>query len=63
LELYNQVLKQISNMPNQPTNVLFELDPRNIKQAQIFLDKLNYQTQIWLDQNGLERALVGVLKV
>ncbi len=59
LELFNIVLKQIENMENKPINVVFELDPRNITQAEISLKKLYYQTEIWLDQNNLERVLVG----
>jgi methylase of polypeptide subunit release factors len=59
LELFNKVLKQIEAIENKPVNVLFELDPRNIKQAQINLNNLKYKTEIWLDQNGLERVLVG----
>jgi release factor glutamine methyltransferase len=60
LELFNKVLNQIKTMANKPINVVFELDPRNIKQAKLNLNKLNYQTEIWLDQNGMERVLVGV---
>ena len=63
LELFNSVLKQIKIMKNKPINILFELDPRNIKQAQVNLQKLDYQTEIWFDQNGLERVLVGVVKM
>jgi methylase of polypeptide subunit release factors len=59
LELFNKVLKQIQTMENKPINVIFELDPRNIRQAQINLNRLNYETEIWLDQNGLKRVLVG----
>jgi release factor glutamine methyltransferase len=61
LELFNKVIRQIKAMRNKPDKVLFELDPRNIQQAQINLKKLNYQTEIWLDQNGLERVLLGRL--
>ena len=59
LELFNSVLKQIEIMENKPINVLFELDPRNIQKARLNLNKLSYQTEIWLDQNGIERVLVG----
>jgi methylase of polypeptide subunit release factors len=59
LELFNKVLGQIKARGNKPSNVVFELDPRNIQLAQKNLDKLNYKTEIWLDQNGLERVLVG----
>jgi hypothetical protein len=48
-------------MGNKPMNVLFELDPRNIQQAKLKLGKLNYETEIWLDQNKLERVLIGSL--
>ena len=61
LELFDKVLEQIEVMQNKPVNVIFELDPRNIQQAKINLDRLNYQTEIWSDQNGLNRVLVGAL--
>jgi release factor glutamine methyltransferase len=63
LKLFNIVLQQIKAMKNKPVNVLFELDPRNIKQAQTNLNKLSYQTEIWLDQNCLQRVLVGTLSL
>lgn len=61
LQLFNKVLEQIEKIEKKPQNVVFELDPRNIRQAQLNIDKLNYKTKIWLDQNGLKRVLVGVL--
>jgi release factor glutamine methyltransferase len=61
LELFDKVLEQIEIIGNKPQNVVFELDPRNIRQAKSTLDKLKYTTKIWLDQNGLERVLVGEL--
>jgi release factor glutamine methyltransferase len=61
LELFDKVLIQINELQNKPKNILFELDPRNIELAQIKLSKFNYLTEIWQDQNGLQRVLVGKL--
>jgi len=40
---------------------VFELDPRNIRQAQKLLDPW-FETEVWLDDNGWERVLVGIRK-
>ena len=61
LELFDKVLEQIKIMQNKPVNIIFELDPRNIQQAKTSLNQLSYKTEIWLDQNGLDRVLVGAL--
>jgi methylase of polypeptide subunit release factors len=61
LELYSQVLEQLNKTKNKPQTVLFELDPRNIREAKIELEKLDYKSEIWLDQNNLERVLFGAL--
>ncbi|MGL4758953.1 MAG: HemK family protein methyltransferase [Patescibacteria group bacterium] len=46
-------------LPNKfPTHILFELDPRNIKQAQALLSK-NFLTEIVNDDEGFERFLYG----
>jgi release factor glutamine methyltransferase len=62
LDLFYKVLNQIEIIKNKPQIVLFELDPRNIQASTTELQKLNYTCEIWLDQNGLERVLFGVIK-
>jgi release factor glutamine methyltransferase len=59
LELYKQILSQIKVFIIQPEKVFFELDPRNILEAQRLLVELGYSTSIWSDSGGFERLLMG----
>ncbi len=57
LGVFRRLVAQLVSLP-KPKLVLFELDPRNIHQAQKLLSPW-LKTQIWLDDNGWERVLVG----
>ena len=65
LDLFKQLIKQIYNWnkKHQIKEIYLELDPRNIKTAkEIAKETLpNYNWQIWLDQNKLERVLIGII--
>jgi release factor glutamine methyltransferase len=61
LKLYTQVLAQIRSITNKPSITVWELDPRNIHEADEMLKKINYETTIWKDNNGIDRVLIGCL--
>jgi release factor glutamine methyltransferase len=61
LKLYREVLAQIESITNKPTITVWELDPRNIHEAQLLLKDLNYETTIWKDNNEVDRVLIGCL--
>ncbi len=61
LKLYRQVIAQIQSIANKPTITVWELDPRNIHDADILLNKMNYETTIWKDNNDVDRVLIGCL--
>jgi len=58
LSVFRRLVAQLVSLP-KPKLVLFELDPRNIRQAQKLLSPW-FKTKIWLDDNGWERVLVGL---
>jgi len=58
LGVFRRLVRQLANLP-KPKLVVFELDPRNIRQAQKLLASW-FKTKIWLDDNGWERVLVGL---
>ncbi len=58
LSVFRRLVTQLVNLP-KPKLILFELDPRNIRQAQKLLPSW-LKTEIWLDDNGWERVLVGL---
>jgi len=63
LNFFSRILKQLAKMQNKPLGIFFELDERNVFNAQakmnLFLPK--YQTQIWQDCNQKNRFLVATL--
>jgi release factor glutamine methyltransferase len=61
LDCFNQVIQQLHQLQNKPTQAYFELDPRNIQKAEQKLQKLGYKTEIWKDFNSFERVLIGRL--
>lgn len=56
LELYGKVLEEIQDLP--PKIAFFELDPRNIKNAERLAKKIFKTTTIYKDPDGLDRLLV-----
>lgn len=62
LDLFRKVVFQIDQMVNKPKIAIWELDPRNIKDAKEFLDQIGYVSNIWKDKNGQERVLASVLE-
>jgi len=60
LNTFIRLVHQLDSLP-RPKLVVFELDPRNIRQAQKLLDPW-FATEVWLDDNGWERVLVGIRK-
>jgi len=60
LSTFRRLVHQLDSLP-KPKLVVFELDPRNIRQAQKLLDPW-FETEVWLDDNGWERVLVGIRK-
>ena len=59
LDLFRRVLTQIQDIELKPEITVWELDPRNILEAESLLQKIGYQTLIWQDKNGLNRVLIG----
>lgn len=59
LDLFRKVLGELQRFESKPTQVIFELDPRNIRTAKDLLESTGYETNIWTDAGGFERILVG----
>ena len=59
LDLFRRVLTQIQDIELKPEITVWELDPRNILEAELLLQNIGYQTLIWQDKNGLNRVLIG----
>jgi release factor glutamine methyltransferase len=60
LEVFKMVVSILANMKHQPSFVAFELDPRNIHQAQELLQELKFSCTMSNDSEGFERFLVGL---
>jgi release factor glutamine methyltransferase len=60
LEVFKMVVSILADMKHQPSFVAFELDPRNIHQAQELLQELNFSCTMSNDSEDFERFLVGV---
>lgn len=61
LDLFKKLCEQLITRfgSNLPTVIYLELDPRNIQEAKLILDKIFDSTEIWEDLNGNKRLLVG----
>jgi release factor glutamine methyltransferase len=59
LDLFRKILHQLEGFETKPQQVIFELDPRNIRTAKELLEKLDYKTNIWTDSGDFERVLIG----
>ncbi len=60
LDLFRKLIKQIGkNSSLKPAEIILELDPRNILEAQEILQKLYTQTSIYKDELGNLRLLHG----
>ena len=59
LDLFRKVLVELESFETKPAQIIFELDPRNIRIASELLEKINYATNIWIDSGGFERVLIG----
>jgi release factor glutamine methyltransferase len=59
LNHFRQVLAELEAFEIKPQQVIFELDPRNIRVAKDLLKKLDYKTNFWTDSGGFERVLIG----
>jgi release factor glutamine methyltransferase len=62
LYLFREVVDQLKKFETKPKEVIFELDPRNIRAAKSLLEGSNYETNIWIDAGGFERVLIGTLR-
>ena len=61
LDLFRKVLVELETFDIMPIEVIFELDPRNIRIAETLLKNLNYKVNIWEDSGGFKRVLIGIL--
>jgi release factor glutamine methyltransferase len=59
LDLFRQVTEQLKAYETKPQQVIFELDPRNIRLAKILLEGFDYKTNVWIDSGNFERVLIG----
>jgi release factor glutamine methyltransferase len=59
LDLFRKVLTELGEFKVKPQQVIFELDPRNIRSAKSLLENMNYETTIWTDSGDFERVLIG----
>lgn len=59
LSHFRLLIKQIAKLPNPPTAVFFELDPRNIAKAGKIVKNIYTKTKIYKDQSKNPRLLVG----
>ncbi len=59
LDLFRKVLMELESFNTKPTQVIFELDPRNISIAKGQLENVEYETLIWVDSGGHDRVLIG----
>jgi release factor glutamine methyltransferase len=58
LDLFHHLIDQLHHLP-LPDQCFFELDPRNINQARIFLRELFQEIEMRKDEHGFERFLIG----
>lgn len=61
LDLFRKLLLQIQSLRLKPEAVYFELDPRNIVVARSLLKQIYTKIEILLDENGLQRVLIGLI--
>jgi len=58
LYLYKKLIAQLKAIPaNRPSEIILELDPRNIQKAEEILKELYPNTIIWKDNYGKQRLL------
>ena len=59
LDLFRRLVAQLTQLEHKPRKLFFELDPRNIKEAQAMISqKLTLSSRIYEDTNGRNRFLV-----
>jgi len=61
LDLFKKLLIQINELKIKPSVVYFELDPRNIREAESLLCRIYSKIEVIIDQNNLERVLIGTI--